>query len=122
MRTFLNKVEILNYKYSKLEQYNQFNVFSILRKKDDEVNLHSRFISHLLNPKGKHGLNNFFLEDFLHHIQLEKFNSNDAKVFREWNNIDILITNKQQAIIIENKIHAEDQDQQLERYFKTEIA
>ena len=48
------------------------------------------------------------------------FSLDDARVKREQDYIDLLITNaKQQAIVIENKIWAGDQPQQLQRYFQT---
>ena len=47
------------------------------------------------------------------------FVSDGAKVERERHNIDILITNGSgQALAIENKIYAEDQDRQIERYYR----
>jgi hypothetical protein len=38
-------------------------------------------------------------------------------VRREYRDIDILVTNDDQAVIIENKIYAQDQKRQLERYY-----
>ena len=48
------------------------------------------------------------------------FSLDRAKVEREQHHIDLLITNARgQAIVIENKIWAADQPQQLQRYFRT---
>lgn len=45
------------------------------------------------------------------------FAQSGIEVERERDNIDILITNNvRQAVVIENKIGAEDQSQQLQRY------
>ena len=33
-----------------------FNIFSILRKYDDEVGLHSKFLAELLNPHASHSI------------------------------------------------------------------
>ncbi|MCP4987377.1 MAG: hypothetical protein GY928_15375 [Colwellia sp.] len=43
----------------------QFNLFSVLRSASDEVRLHSRFITEILNPKGSHGFGDCFLQEFL---------------------------------------------------------
>lgn len=108
--------QILRDKYQKNES---FNLFKVLRGSSDEVRLHSRFIAELLDPKGSHGLGIEFLSYFVSEILGQKnFDVESAFVQKEWNDIDILIRNQQgQAIIIENKIYAEDQDNQLNRYF-----
>ena len=101
-----------------------FNVFTVLRSSSDEVNLHSRFLHAVLDhraaPDGE--LEN--LRDFVTDIAcVEDFRLEGAKVGRETHNIDLLIeendkNNKTQrkAIVIENKIWAGDQEQQLQRY------
>ena len=96
-----------------------FNVFSVLRNEHDEVNLHSRFLHALLDyrqPSDGHREN---LEDFLRSIVgIDKLDPDNAMVERESDNIDILIRDpsSMQAAVIENKIWAEDQPQQLWRY------
>lgn len=96
-----------------------FNVFTALRKSSDEVNLHSRFLHALLDhrkPGDEQRRAN--LADFVTKFR-PGFVSDGAKVERERHNIDILITNGSgQALAIENKIYAEDQDRQIERYYK----
>lgn len=98
------------------EKRYDFNIFSILRRNDDEVNLHSRFIHEFLNPKGRHGQGDVFLRLFLAQLDLSNFDSTQAYTRREYHNIDIFVANDDTAIIIENKIHADGQEQQLERY------
>lgn len=95
-----------------------FNIFRLLRKETDEVNLHSRFLAELLNPKGSHGMGDAYLRLFLEQCEFTPaaFHVPTARVTRERDRIDILIRNDLQAIIIENKIWAGDQDRQLERY------
>lgn len=132
-----NDIEIQFYKdYSNGKLYNVFNSLGI---NGDELK-HSNFISDLLNPKGKHGLKNQFLihfakvigvldvdEDFKWlykdievHVTTEYFVGNRTENAKEINygRIDILIENKEKskAIIIENKLFAKDQPQQLYRY------
>lgn len=99
-----------------------FNVFSILRSASDEVNLHSRFLHALLDYQKSSDTERRNLTDFLHCIvEKEDFKEEGIKVARERDNIDILITNDarpRQAVVIENKIRAKDQPEQLQRYHK----
>lgn len=96
-----------------------FNIFRALHKEHDEKHLHSRFISYLLSPASSHGMGYAFLEAFINVIKNncnEKFNfdlSNcqvtpNEENKSEYENIDILIENDNQAIVIENKIFADD--------------
>ena len=109
-----------------------FNVFKVLGLQRREVRLHSAFLAELLNPNGDHGLKTLFLESFLTMMIREResfdFNVNSAEVYVEYyigpkdgetgGKIDIFITDdKNNAIIIENKIDAGDQENQLKRYY-----
>ena len=97
-----------------------FNVFTALRSESDEVNLHSRFLVALLDHRKPGEKNRANLHDFIKQFApepLRDFAPDGAKVERERHNIDILITNDRgQALAIENKIYAEDQERQLIRY------
>lgn len=119
-----------------------FNVFEIMHAEHYEVTTHSTMLASLLDPNGSHGAGNIFLNLFMEQIisllivgvsfnsNTFRFNTNSAKVKVEYsigkidnNNeeggrIDILIENDNlsKAIIIENKIYADDQPQQLYRY------
>lgn len=100
------------------QQEQKFNIFSALHQENDEVRLHSRFIAYLLNPEGNHGMGNKFLELFVQSVlQIDGFDCTNCVVQTEYKDIDILIYNNEQAVIIENKIYAGDQDRQLERYY-----
>lgn len=113
---FLHIPRILRDKYQINES---FNLFKVLRSSSDEVRLHSRFLAELLDPRGSHGLGSVFLNHFVREtLSIKSFNCDTAFVLKEWNDIDILIRNQSgQAIIIENKIYAHDQNNQLNRYF-----
>jgi len=67
LQFLIKQIEIIEYKYQKINEQSvdSFNIFSILRQETDEVNLHSRFIYELLNPKGSHNQGDTFLEIFL---------------------------------------------------------
>lgn len=102
----------------------RFNMFRICGVNHYE-NTHSAIIAELLNPKGTHSLKSELLEAFLSLIDKDfvptDFNPSNATVYTEYTTdkgrIDILIkdTNKN-ALIIENKIYADDQYEQLKRY------
>lgn len=118
MQILLEKVGVINLRHEKLKDEHEFNIFSILRAKGDEVNVHSNFIHELLNPTGSHRKTTEFLTKFLEIAEIEGFDINGVQLKKERDKIDILIHNRTQAIIIENKIWAEDQPKQLERYYK----
>jgi len=110
-----------------------FNIFSVIGVQRKEVRLHSAFIAELLNPQGSHGLGDSFLVAFLENTLGKKNYSIETKTAnvvveyvigpisedgKRGGRIDILLTDKQNnAIIIENKIDASDQENQLLRYY-----
>lgn len=104
----------------------KFNVFSLLGREDDEVHTHSALLSDLLNPKGTHGQGSVFARLFLEHLGAKNLygdngDLNEASVHKEFNagtygRIDILFETKNACLVIENKIRADDQSKQLERY------
>ncbi len=107
-----------------------FNIFEVLKLTTNETRTHSAFIAELLNPQGSHGMKSAFLDLFLKETDTPfDFNSSSVKVEIEYpigningdysngGRIDILISDNQKAIIIENKIYAGDQYRQLRRYY-----
>lgn len=106
-----------------------FNVFSALQLCSDEMRLHSRLLAVLLNPKANHGLGDKFLSSFLDAVDLPQNYISDCKDPMVERNvgevtdttggrIDVILEDRKQkhAIIIENKIYANDQPNQLLRY------
>ncbi|PZX20112.1 PD-(D/E)XK nuclease superfamily protein [Breznakibacter xylanolyticus] len=108
----------------------RFNIFQIIGLTTDETRLHSSFLCELLNVNGSHGLKDKPLKAFIK-ICLDKefeFNVQNAiskveyhigeKTETSGGRIDIhIIDNENKAIIIENKIYANDQECQMLRYF-----
>ena len=125
----LNEVVALNNEYKEANlNSDYFNIFEILKLARNEVRTHSAFLSELLNPRGTHGLGDEFLKLFIKELNIKDFDTKDVYVkkekflgwisenYEEGGYIDIFITNKDHAIIIENKIDAGDQESQLKRY------
>lgn len=107
-----------------------FNVLTTFLRPSNEVELHSRFITWLLDPRAPHKLGELPLKFFLLQIGSQFTVSDTTKVtpnavnWTEDRDMDILIYDEVQkfAIIIENKIYAKDSDHgeddgQLARYF-----
>lgn len=111
-----------------------FNVFKALGVQRNKECLHSAFIAELLNPKGAHGMKDSFLKLFkkliidVFYPGGWDFDTVNATVRTEFpfdigkynGRIDILIecesSKHTKGIIIENKIDACDQEDQLFRY------
>ena len=127
-KIFFENLCLINKKYNLINSKKEdFNIFSILRNEYDEVNLHSKFIVELLKNKnyGKK-----FIEIFLGKLEIQVFNYENINIFSEYSKgingrIDILLEfskgKEKKAIIIENKIYAEDQIEQLNRYYYSMI-
>ena len=106
-----------------------FNVFKVLKQSRVELS-HSAFIAELLNPKGSHGMQDAFLKAFVQQlagdlplntmlakVTVEKSIGNKTEDETEGGRMDILVEDPHgHAIIIENKIDAPDQTNQLLRY------
>lgn len=141
LKNLFQNIAIIQKKYDDIAKITgeDFNVFSVLKMDSKEVRMHSAFLGELLNPSGSHGLSDKPLEIFIKLFK-EKFNiedginkfkidsksvntvvekhigvTNDDKT--EGGRIDIIIEDKvKNAIIIENKIYAREQENQLIRY------
>lgn len=98
-----------------------FNLFTVLRTQTDEVNLHSRFLVAMLDWVDPSSGEKENLKDFLETVAgVNGFGMQGVTVERERHRIDILIANaRRQAVLIENKIDAQDQAGQLVRYHET---
>lgn len=125
------KKVIDNYEEKSIKSGEKFNVFSILKLENNEVRTHSALLGELLNPKGSHGMKTTFLELFLKEIfenesclipestsigieeHIGKINSD----YTEGGRIDLILKDKRNnVILIENKIYAGEQKNQLIRY------
>lgn len=111
----------------------QFNLFDLLGVKSDEVSAHTPFLADLLNPEGRHRQGSLFLEAFLGHCQSKTDFTGFPKLSGEvgsaqwfvtknlptyFGNLDLVVESPALGLllVVENKIYAPEQAQQLRRY------
>lgn len=143
MQALLNKIGEIQKKQTikQTEIYKRgenFNVFNVLGLWSEEVRLHSAMLSELLNPEGSHGCGEAFLKMFFEDVvrihvpdqinglnkaivSTEFYIGNINETGNEGGRIDILIEIPQDSeiptLVMENKIYAGDQPNQLLRYY-----
>lgn len=133
-QNLLNKINAITSKYHNeaKETGERFNIFQILGMDSKENKTHSAFLYALLNPNGNHLQGSIFLELFLKEIGcenlidiytasivVEKHIGFVDKDYQTGGRIDLVIEDiKGCAILIENKIYAYDQPNQLQRYYE----
>lgn len=109
-----------------------YNIFKVLKIEYLEASVHTPFLADLLNPRGNHSQGELFLDAFFRIIADKKLaflniDYNNIQIKNEYFTtkgiIDILILNNDVdstnrfVVIIENKIFASDQEDQLKRYY-----
>lgn len=110
-------------KEESLRRGERFNMFQVCGVDYYEVR-HSAIIASFLDPKGNHGQKDKFLKAFISIIDDKTdIETSSCSVYTEYvtneGRIDILIEDKMgKGIIIENKVYAADQWEQLKRYEK----
>lgn len=100
---------------SKKRGNNDYNPLKAVQKPYDEVNMHSGFIYSLLDTNGEHYQDDLFLSLFLEVLGIKEWfgSTTNAQVRKEFQYIDLYIFNDTKHIIIENKINAGDQPNQI---------
>lgn len=142
----LNQVGSILKSYDKIAKSTgeNFNIFTVMGMESNEVKTHSAIIGELLNPKGSHGLKEIPLNIFLQQVIKPLLEENNNELFTkhfdfdfentksyiedfagkinedktEGGRIDIVIKDNKKAFLIENKIYADEQTNQLIRYKK----
>ncbi len=105
----------------------KFNIFKTLGIERREVDLHSKFLYELLNPNGSHNCGSIYLELFIKELMKnKKIDLSKAKVTREhliksnkridFVISDVLVGEERHNLLIEMKIEAGDQKDQLKDY------
>jgi hypothetical protein len=121
----LKQVSLISQKYDAIAKITgeNYNIFEILDVRSDELS-HSKILTDLLNPKGSHCCGEVFLKLFFEKFLPNKSNVDFSKcqVYKEYSTrygrLDIYIDCLYFGIVIENKIYAGDQYEQLKRYNK----
>lgn len=130
IQSLFDKICLLNQEYKRLEDEKgeSYNLFKVIDMTSNETSVHSAFLADLLNPKGLHHMGDTFLRLFTNEfLNGMSFSTETAIVEREkyigpvtattGGRLDIIVTDADRtAIIIENKIYASDQENQLIRY------
>jgi len=135
IKELLTELALINNKYESIAKAtgNNYNIFQVLRIETKEVITHSRMIGDLLNPKGSHGMGSQFLRLFLD-LEPMKNTPKPSNLERvvctveknygpidhdntKGGNIDIILEGLDKPLVIENKIYARDQENQLLRYY-----
>lgn len=128
LREFLLDIDCLK----ELDKWtDDFNLFNILKIANMEIK-HSNILAWLFDPNENHSIGDAFIEGFFRRL-VEKLNENDAsinyfdlliqnfysyQVYREVNNMDIVLFSEEEktAVIIENKVWADESKHQLKKY------
>ena len=132
----LNEVNLITTKYKDLEKLKteNFNLFAaIVSGKNEKTHrelYHSNFLGYILNPKGSHNLDDFFLKMFLSEIK-ENYplvnnlpETTELVIQRERptnqnRSIDITLeSGKNWIIFIENKIWSTELESQVKDYYE----
>ena len=144
IKHLLNQVSSSLKTYDKIAKSTgeNFNIFTVMGMESNEVKTHSAIIGELLNPRGSHGLGYKPLSLFIKLIVEPLYKKNDEEFANKFSfnyentqsyvedfagkineesteggRIDILIKdNKNKVFLIENKIYAGEQKNQLTRY------
>lgn len=108
----------------------RFNIFQVIGVTTAEARIHSAFLAELLDVNGSHGLKDKPLKAFIRKCLDSEFAfqttnsickveySIGLKTATTGGRIDIIVWDKEKrAIIIENKIYAGDQENQMLRYY-----
>ncbi len=133
-QNLLAQVNTLTRHYKKINALTgeDFNIFKILKLESSEVRLHSAFLAALLDPNGSHGQQDRFLKLFKDlfcfkenefdtasgRVDIEKYTGSIGEDGNDGGRIDIIVSDgSDNHIILENKIYAGDQTNQLTRYY-----
>ena len=107
---------------NKRKGLNDYNILSVVSKNTNEL-LHSKMLGSFLDINGKHYQGSLFLDLFLKQINIFDYDVNNSiiKLEKSGENqsdgrIDLYLTDGKKHIVIENKIDASDQSEQLKRY------
>lgn len=126
LQNFLLDIDCLD----ELNQWTEkFNIFDVLKISRTEIR-HSNMLAWLFDANENHGIDDRFIKKIAQQIakndtqgkydvfQLLLLDFYSFSVYREWNNIDLLIVSDEEktAFVIENKVGSNEHSNQLNRY------
>ena len=123
IRRLLSEVQIVVKKNREMLDRTEwnFNVFKLCGIGHYE-NWHSKILAEFLNPHGTHGLGDEFLRLFLTLQRIDFVVTPFCEVTTELSmnkgRMDIVIRDKEWVVVIENKVYATEQEDQLTRYWE----
>ena len=123
IRRLLSEVQIVVKKNREMLDRTEwnFNVFKLCGI-DHYENWHSKILAEFLNPHGTHGLGDEFLRLFLAQQRIDFVVTPFCEVATELSmnkgRMDIVIRDKEWVVVIENKVYAVEQEDQLTRYWE----
>lgn len=134
IKQLLASVKSINKRYAEVNKVREesgvyYNIFDVLKLSSSEVRLHSAILASLLRHE-RHGAGTSFLEAFLSlqvlglpdgflnpkQVQVKQELYAGPKTDKSGGRIDLVLTDGSNTIVIENKIYADDQENQLLRY------
>lgn len=123
IRRLLSEVQIVVKKNREMLDRTEwnFNVFKLCGI-DHYENRHSKILAEFLNPHGTHGLGDEFLRLFLAQQRIDFVVTPSCEVTTELSmnkgRMDIVIRGEEWVVVIENKVCATEQEDQLTRYWE----
>lgn len=107
----------------------KFNIFDVLKISRTEIR-HSNVLAWLLDANENHGLGDMFIREIMQTLveeddsgkydvfRLLLLDFHSFTVYREWNNIDIMLLSDEEKVVIafENKVGSHEHSDQLNRY------
>jgi hypothetical protein len=107
----------------------EFNIFRILRIARREVIFHTPFLANLLTPSGSHAQGELFLQLFFERLHTKSQSDSHLRADTRWSVLTEQVTDSGNfdihlrcrpfgcQVVVENKIDAVDQHNQLSRYW-----
>lgn len=132
LNNLLQIIDVVAAKHNEKKEWKKnngefFNVFDIIHAGHYEAKTHSPFLAELLRPGGSHGCGDKFLRAFLEIFSTSTGQTVDFENIDKTNideeaptddgRMDIVFNINRCQFIIENKIYANDQYQQISRYY-----
>jgi hypothetical protein len=102
-------------------QLNAFNIFDVLNLREYEIR-HTRFLAHLLDPCGTHGLGNAFLRNFLLQVSAQLASGERGGLLDEIHNLDLDLARVTAEISLATGQHEDETETEEPQQGKRKVA